>query len=49
MDSKPNRNNGVAVNSFESRLSKFLIKKKKNESIRERIKPVRNNKKSRKI
>ena len=49
MDSKPNRNNGIAGDSFESRLSKFLIKKKKNESIREKIKPVRSNKKSRKI
>jgi hypothetical protein len=49
MDSKLNRNRGVTGNSFESRLSKSIIKKKKNESIRERTKPVRSNKKSRKI
>ncbi len=37
------------IDSYESRFSKSLIKKKKNESIRERINSVRSNKKSRKI
>lgn len=38
-----------SIDSYESRLNKSLIKKKKNESIREKTKPIRNNKESRKI
>lgn len=37
------------IDSYESRFSKSLIKKKKNESVWEKTKPVRKNKESRKI
>jgi|LSQX01.1.fsa_nt_gb hypothetical protein len=38
-----------SIDSYQSRLNKSLIKKKKNESIWEKTNPVRSNKESRKI